>query len=458
MKILIKGAGDLATGVAAAFWRKGHQVIMTEISRPLTVRRQVAFSRAVYEKTAVVEEIEAVLVQDYAEAKQATESKKVAVIVDPEANIRKEYHPDILVDAILAKRNTGTKKQDAPCVIGLGPGFCGGDDCDAVLETMRGETLGQIIYKGTPIPNTGVPGVVGGYSIERLLKAAADGEMKPCVKIGDVVEKGQILARTGGKPVYAGVSGIVRGMLQEGLKVRKGLKIGDVDPRKDPDLVYRISDKSALLGRQALKAAEEVLYGKIGIVVLAAGKSTRYGANKLLTNMNGKPMFRHIFEVLESFPMCTKVVSTRFSQIKEAAQDQQIHVAENVHPEWGISYSLQCGLTKCLEINPDVQAVLFVVGDQPYLKKETLKMLMEQSIREPEKIICAGRDGKPGNPVLWDKKYFRELFSLKGDTGGRQLIRKYPEEVYICETEKKQLRDIDWKEDMISGVKMMNQL
>ena len=126
MKILIKGAGDLATGIAAAFFRKGHQVVMTEIECPLTVRRQVAFSRTVYEKRAVVEEMEAVLVKDASQMQQAVSSGKVAVIVDPEAKIREVYKPDVLVDAILAKRNTGTKKGDAPCVIGLGPGFCGG--------------------------------------------------------------------------------------------------------------------------------------------------------------------------------------------------------------------------------------------------------------------------------------------------------------------------------------------
>ena len=452
MKILIKGAGDLATGIAAAFFRRGHQVVMTEIACPLTVRRQVAFSRTVYEKHAVVEEMEAVLVKDASQMQQAVSSGKVAVIVDPEAKIREVYKPDVLVDAILAKRNTGTKKGDAPCVIGLGPGFCGGKDCYAALETMRGDTLGKILYDSAPIPNTGVPGVVGGYSIERLLKASGDGKIEPMAKIGDIVEKGQIVAYTGGKPVYAGVAGVVRGMLQAGINVKTGLKIGDVDPRKDISLVYKISDKSNLLGMQACKAAEQYFCSQTGIVVLAAGRSSRYGENKLLAEVGGSPMFRHIFEVLKEFPMCEKVVSTRFPQIMEEAKEQGIAVAENNHPEWGIAYSLQCGLKKCLEQKPDVKKILFVVGDQPYLTAETLRRLMGVSVQYPGKIICAGTHGRPGNPVLWDQKYFQELLKLEGDAGGRQIMKKYPDEVIICETTKKELHDIDQKTDIdLSG-------
>lgn len=449
MKILIKGAGDLATGVAAAFFRKRHQVVMTEIACPLTVRRQVAFSRAVYEKSTVVEGIEAVLVKDINQIHQVVDSGKVAVIVDPEAKIREMYQPDVLIDAILAKKNTGTRKEDAPCVIGLGPGFCGGKDCYAALETMRGDTLGKILCVGMPIPNTGVPGTVGGYSIERLLKASGDGKIEPQVEIGTIVEKGQIVAYTGGKPVHAGVTGVVRGMLQAGVNVKAGLKIGDVDPRKDVSLVYKISDKSNLLGRQACRAAEQYFYSQTGIVVLAAGRGRRYGENKLLTEIKGSPMFQHIFEVLKEFPMCEKVVSTRFSQIIEAAEQQGITVAENRHPERGIAYSLQCGLKKCLEQKSDMRNILFVVGDQPYLTAETLRRLMEASIHAPGKIICAGTHGRPGNPVLWNQKYFLELLELQGDTGGRQIMKKYPDEVIICETREEELHDIDQKTDIV---------
>lgn len=445
MRVLVKGAGDLATGVAASFFRKGHQVVMTEIAIPLTVRRQVAFSRAVYERKATVEGIEAVLVETEKQLNDVLENKKIAVIVDPEAKIKDLYQPDVLIDAILAKRNTGTKIDDAPCVIGLGSGFFGGRDCYVALETMRGESLGRVFYDGTPLANTGVPGLIGGYGIERLLKASGDGMMKPVVKIGTIVEKGQVVAYTGGKAVYAKVDGVVRGMLQEGVSVKEGLKIGDVDPRKDSSLVYKISDKANLLGEKACEVAEQFFYGDIGIVVLAAGRSSRYGANKLLDNVEGAPMIQHIFDELKCFTMCTKVVSTRFSEIEGAATDRGIAVAINEYPERGIAYSLQCGLKKCLELHPDVKGILFVVGDQPYLKAETLRRLMKLFRDNAGKIVCAGANDVPGNPVLWDKRYFDELLQLKGDTGGRQILKKYPKEIMICETDKKELQDIDRK-------------
>ena len=162
-KALVRGSGDLATGVGVALYRAGFQVIMTDIAVPLTVRREVAMSRAVYEGRAKVEGIEGILVRSYQEALAVLEENKIAVIVDPKAEICKEFHPDLLVDAILAKKNMGTRRTDAPYVIGLGPGFTAGKDVHAVIETMRGETLADIIYDGQPIPNTGVPGYVGGY-------------------------------------------------------------------------------------------------------------------------------------------------------------------------------------------------------------------------------------------------------------------------------------------------------
>ena len=452
MKILIKGAGDLATGIASRLYGAGHQILMTEIAQPLTVRRTVALSRAVYDRRAIVEEMEAVSAKTQEDAEAIMEEGKIPVIVDPKADCRKWYKPDVIVDAIIAKKNTGTKITDAPFVIGIGPGFTAGKDCHCVIETKRGHTLGSVIWEGSAIADTGVPGNIGGYTTERLIRASEDGIIEPKVRIGDIVEKGQIVAYTGGKPVYAGVAGIVRGMLQAGINVKTGLKIGDVDPRKDISLVYKISDKSNLLGMQAYKAAEQYFCSQTGIVVLAAGRSSRYGENKLLAEVGGSPMFRHIFEVLKEFPMCEKVVSTRFPHIMKEAKEQGIAVAENNHPEWGIAYSLQCGLKKCLEQKPDVKKILFVVGDQPYLTAETLRRLMGVSVQYPGKIICAGTHGRPGNPVLWDQKYFQELLKLEGDTGGRQIMKKYPDEVIICETTKKELHDIDQKTDIdLSG-------
>ena len=258
MKILIRGAGDLATGIAAELWERGHQILMTDVAIPLTVRREVAFSRAVYEEHAVVEGIEAVLADNFEEAETIMATRKIAVMVDEKAEVRKEYLPDVLVDGIMAKKNLGTRISDAPLVIGIGPGFTAAGDCHFVIETQRGEHLGEVIREGSAIPNTGIPGNIGGYTVERLLKASADGIMHPVARIGDVVKKGQIVARCGEEPVYARLHGIVRGMLQEGAPVKKGLKIGDVDARLEGKLCYAISDKARKIGNGVAEAIDLV--------------------------------------------------------------------------------------------------------------------------------------------------------------------------------------------------------
>ena len=192
MKIVIKGAGDLATGVAWELFREGHRIIMTEIAVPLTVRRQVAYSRAVYEGRAEVEGVIGVLAGSAEEAIALSEQGVISVLVDPEARVREIWQPEVVIDAIMAKKNIGTTLTDAPLVLALGPGFTAGKDCHAVIETMRGENLGRPIYKGSAIPNTGVPGMVGGYAMERLIKASGDGLMEPVAAIGDIVEKGSL--------------------------------------------------------------------------------------------------------------------------------------------------------------------------------------------------------------------------------------------------------------------------
>ena len=255
MKILIKGAGDLASGIAYEFWLAGHFVLMTEIEIPLAVRRMVSFSRVVYEGEAQVEEAKGVLVHNLDEAIAVMKEGNIAVIVDGKAKIREEYRPDILIDGIMAKRNTGTCMSDAPVVIGIGPGFTAGRDCGYVIETQRGPSLGQVIREGSAIPNTGIPGEIAGYTIERLIKASAFGAVEPKVQIGGLVKKGDTVAVTGGVPVYAQMSGIVRGMLQEGVHVQKGLKIGDIDARTKKEYCYTISDKARRIGRGAMEAA-----------------------------------------------------------------------------------------------------------------------------------------------------------------------------------------------------------
>lgn len=250
---VIKGAGDLATGVAYRLFKCGIDVMMTEISRPLAVRRKVSFAEAVYEGAFTVEGIKAVLADTVDHAYKLLEEKIIPVLIDPEALVIKEIRPEIVVDARMAKRNLGTVIGEAPLVIGLGPGFTAGLDVHAVIETCRGHHLGRVIYNGSAIPDTGRPGNVGGYTVERLLRAPAEGVVTPKRNIGDLVEKGDVVAFVGTSPVRAEIAGVVRGMIKEGIWVPRGAKIGDIDPRKDAEC-DTISDKALAVGGGVLEA------------------------------------------------------------------------------------------------------------------------------------------------------------------------------------------------------------
>lgn len=254
MKVLIKGAGDLATGIAYRLYKGGYKIIMTEIAVPTAVRRSVSFSRAVYEEQAVVENVCAKLVDSIEQAYEIQSKKQIPIFVDEKAEIEKEYKPDVVIDAIIAKKNTGTTIEEAPLVIGVGPGFIAGKDCHRVVETKRGHYLGRVIEQGCAIPNTGIPGDIGGFTTERIIRATADGRFEPIVAIGDVVKKGQCVAYSGGVPIYAKMSGLVRGMLQSGIQVKKGMKSGDIDARSEKDHCFTISDKARAIGGGVLEA------------------------------------------------------------------------------------------------------------------------------------------------------------------------------------------------------------
>lgn len=253
MLVLIKGAGDLATGVAHRLKRCGFDVVMTEIEEPTTVRRTVAFSQAVYDCKVEVEGVKASLVKDIQMIRENIDNGIISVIVDKDANIIEVLKPDIVVDAIVAKKNTGTSIDDAPIVIALGPGFEAGVDCDLVIETKRGHYLGRVITKGKAIPNTGVPGNIGGHTVGRIIRATSDGIINPVSEIGDYVEEGQVVAYIDKTPVYASISGIVRGMLQGGIEVFEGMKSGDIDPRCKKEHCFTISDKARSIGGGVLE-------------------------------------------------------------------------------------------------------------------------------------------------------------------------------------------------------------
>ena len=252
--VLIKGAGDLATGVAFRLHRAGMRVVMTEIPQPTAIRRAVAFAEAVYEGTHTVEGITARRVEGLGEIQAAWERGEIPVVVDPKARIRELLKPDVVIDAIIAKRNTGTRITDAPVVIALGPGFTAGVDCHAVIETNRGHYLGRVILKGSAQPNTGVPGEIGGESEKRVIRSPADGVFNALRTIGDFVEEGEVVAQVNGEPVRARLKGVLRGILHPGLSVRKGMKVGDVDPRGVREHCFTISDKSLAVAGGVLEA------------------------------------------------------------------------------------------------------------------------------------------------------------------------------------------------------------
>lgn len=261
-KIWIRGAGDLATGIALRLFRSGFDVIMSDIDTPTTVRRTVAFSPAIYNKEAVVEGICGKLCENPSMIDEIIKAGCIPVIVDQAGDIMREYKPDVIVDAIIAKTNIGTRIDDAKIVIGVGPGFEAGVDCHAVVETKRGHNLGRVLWKGCAFPNTGVPGNIGGYTVERIIRATADGSFRANVSIGDNVKAGDLVAFCGEVPVYAGIDGIVRGLLQDGVQVKKGMKSGDIDPRAEREYCFSVSDKASAIGGGVLEAVLGMMSGR----------------------------------------------------------------------------------------------------------------------------------------------------------------------------------------------------
>ena len=256
--VLIRGAGEIASGVAHRLQRSHFKVCMIEIPHPLAVRRAVAFSEAIYEGEKEVEDVRAKFISKPEEIESVWKKGDIPILIDPDGKKTRNFSkPDVLVDAIMAKRNLGTQVNDAPLVIGLGPGFAAGKDVHIVVETNRGHDLGKMILKGTAEPDTGIPGEIGGYMMERLLRTMKKGIFHPQKSIGDRVNKGLVVAVVDDFPVIARISGVLRGLLREGAEVRKGMKVGDVDPRSKRESCFTISDKARAIGGGVLEA---VLY------------------------------------------------------------------------------------------------------------------------------------------------------------------------------------------------------
>lgn len=253
MFVVIRGGGDIATGIALRLYRSGMAICICEIPAPTAIRRTVCFSEAVRLGETEVEGITARLA-DVEEVPELLETGIIPVVIDPEGEYISALAPDIVVDAILAKRNLGTTIDMAPVVIGVGPGFTAGVDCHAAVETMRGHYLGRVIYEGRPIPNTNIPGLIGGYAGERVLRAPADGIFQGAHSIGDQVQAGEVAGYVDGVPMVCTIDGVLRGLLADGIPVHKGMKSGDIDPRCSVDHCFCASDKALAVGGGVLEA------------------------------------------------------------------------------------------------------------------------------------------------------------------------------------------------------------
>lgn len=257
--VIVRGGGDVASGIIHRLYMVGFKVVVLEIEKPLTIRRTVAFSEAVYEKEVNIEGVKGVLAKDINDIWNILDEGSVPVYIDEKGKILEVLKPMVVVDAILAKINLGTHRDMAPITIGVGPGFEAGVDVDLVVESKRGHNLGKVIYKGKAAKNTGIPGETLGFREERVICAPGEGVVKPLYHIGDKVKKGDVVCKIGDKEVIAQIDGILRGMIKEGLHVHKGLKIGDIDPRGIREYAFTISDKARAIGGGVL---EGILYLK----------------------------------------------------------------------------------------------------------------------------------------------------------------------------------------------------
>jgi len=253
--VLIKGAGDLASGVAYRLHRSGFPILMTELPIPTMVRRTVSFGQAVFDGETTVEGITARRVEDPQQGLDlARQGEVIPVLVDPEGRATARLKPTVLVDGIMAKHNTGTRIADAPLVIALGPGFTAGMDCHVAIETNRGHWLARILYEGSPQPDTKTPGKVKGYTHGRVVRAPADGHLEPVAQVGDRLRKGDLIGYVNGGQVRAMFDGVLRGLIHPSVPVTNGLKIGDLDPRDVNRHCFTVSEKSLAIGGAVLEA------------------------------------------------------------------------------------------------------------------------------------------------------------------------------------------------------------
>ena len=257
--VIVRGGGDIATGTIYRLYRCGFRVLVLEIANPSAIRRNVAFSEAVYEGRQQVEDVTCFLADSLEEAEEMLAEGKLVMLVDPEGESIEKLQPEVVVDGILAKKNLGTNRGMAGITVALGPGFEAGKDVDAVIETMRGHSLGRVILQGSALPNTGIPGVIAGYSKERVLHSPASGTLRNVKQITGLVKQGEVIAliEQGEEqiPVKATMDGLLRGLIRDGYPVTEGFKIADIDPRKEEyNNCFTISDKARCIAGGVLEA------------------------------------------------------------------------------------------------------------------------------------------------------------------------------------------------------------
>lgn len=253
-RIVVRGAGEMASGVIHKLHNSGFGVIALEIPEPCCVRRMACFAEAVYEGEIIVEGIKGRLARDFNEAEMLLENNIISVLVDPEAHILNYLKCHILVDGRMLKTGLDISKDMADLVIGLGPGFVPGSNCHMAIETNRGENLGRVLTDGVPQEDTGIPASVEGFTTERVLRAPGNGKISGKFEIGDFVKEGDIVAEVAGVPVSCEIGGVLRGICRSGLRVDKNQKIGDIDPRGRRELCYRISDKAGIIADGVIRA------------------------------------------------------------------------------------------------------------------------------------------------------------------------------------------------------------
>ena len=257
--IIVRGGGDLATGTIYKLKKSGFPVLILEVSNPSAIRRNVAFCEAVYQGFQTVEDMTCYLAESLEQAQELLLEGKLAVLVDPAGESISKLKPLAVVDAILAKKNLGTNRNMAPVTVALGPGFTAGVDVDAVVETKRGHNLGRVFWTGAAAPNTGIPGIIGGYGKERVIHCPAKGILRNVKNITDTVSKGEVIAvvetENGIVPVEATLDGILRGLIRDGYPVNVGFKMADIDPRAEEyNNCFTISDKARCIAGGVLEA------------------------------------------------------------------------------------------------------------------------------------------------------------------------------------------------------------